>query len=399
MEIVTFGCRINTYESARIKELIPGLQDVILINTCAVTAEAERQCRQAIRKLKKENPKKRIFVTGCAAQLHPEIYAAMPEVERVLGNREKLNKSTLLAEEKVMVGLVLNVAFDIPLITDFSGRTRAFIQIQQGCDHKCTFCVVNQVRGKNKGLKPDIVIEEIKQLIKKGYSEVVLTGIDVTSYPFGLSDLIERVLNEVPDLKRLRLGSLDPAGIDEKLIQLFHKHEKLMPHVHLSIQSGNNLILKRMGRRHTRENVLMLIDVLKHNRPDIIIGADFITGFPTETDEMFFQTVELVEQANILLLHVFPFSVRQETPSAYMPQIPIKIRKERAKILRDKGQSLLTEYLKKQIGKTDIVLIEQDGSGLNTHYIKTHINKKILPGTFVEVMNKEVKNGELVAEV
>ena len=226
MKVVTFGCRINAYESARIKELVPDLDNVILVNTCAVTGEAERQCRQTIRKLKKENPHSRIFATGCAVQFHPDIYETMPEVDRVLGNREKLDIKALLSSEKCMVGSVKDVAFDIPLVTDFEGRTRAFIQVQQGCDHKCTFCVVNLVRGKNKGLLPDVVIEEAKRLVLKGYSELVLTGIDVTSYPYGLSDLVERVLKEIPTLKRLRMGSLDPAGVDDKLIALFGQEER-----------------------------------------------------------------------------------------------------------------------------------------------------------------------------
>lgn len=397
MKIVTFGCRINTYESARIKELVPDLDDVILVNTCAVTAEAERQCRQTIRKLKKENPDKRLFVTGCAAQFHPEVYALMPEVDRVLGNREKLDVVALRALEKEMVGPVDGVAFDIPTVTDFDGRTRAFIQVQQGCDHRCTFCVVNRVRGKNKGLAPDVVVAEAAQLVAKGYSELVITGIDVTSYPFGFSNLIERVLREVPGLKRLRMGSLDPAGIDSTLIDLFGQYEQLMPHVHLSVQAGDNLILKRMGRRHTREDVLRLAESLRQVRSDIVLGADFITGFPTETDAMFEQTVDLVQRAQIALLHVFPFSVRPGTPSAKLPMVPVSVRKHRAKMLREKGQKILDDYLHAQIGRTDTVLVEQNGIGFNTHYIKTRVDATTAPGTFVRVKNKEVKDGELVA--
>ncbi len=399
MKIVTFGCRINTYESARIKELASGLDDVICINTCAVTAEAERQCRQTIRKLKKENPDKRLFVTGCAAQLHPEVYARMPQVDRVLGNREKLDVKALTASEKEMVGPVDGVAFDIPTVTDFEGRTRAFIQVQQGCDHRCTFCVVNQVRGKNKGLLPEEVIHEARRLVEKGYSELVMTGIDVTSYPYGFSDLTERVLKEVPDLKRLRMGSLDPAGVDAKLIWLFGQYEQLMPHVHLSVQSGDNLILKRMGRRHTREDVLRLAAALRQVRSDIVLGSDFITGFPTETDAMFHQTMDLVQAANIELLHVFPFSVRPGTPSAKMPMVPVDVRRQRAKELREKGQKILDDYLHTQIGQPDTVLVEQAGSGFNTHYMRTRVDQSIAPGTFVRVVNKEVTDGELVAAV
>ncbi len=397
MKIVTFGCRINTYESARIKEIVPDLEDVIVVNTCAVTAEAERQCRQTIRKLKKENPDMRIFVTGCAAQFHPEVYASMPEVDRVLGNREKLDRAAWLAQIPQMVGEVAGVEFDIPTVTEFDGRTRAFIQIQQGCDHRCTFCVVNRVRGKNKGLSPDVVVEEARRLVNNGYPELVITGIDVTSYPYGLSDLIERVLIKVPDLKRLRLGSLDPAGIDSKLIGLFGKFDRLMPHAHLSVQAGDNLILKRMGRRHSYEDVVRLAQELRAVRPDMVLGADFITGFPTETDDMFMRTMDLTQEAQIILLHVFPFSVRPGTPSAKMPMVPADVCRARAKTLRDRGHLLSTHYLQTQIGQTDTVLVEQAGIGFNTHYIKTQVDLGAQPGTFVCVQNKEVKNGELVA--
>jgi threonylcarbamoyladenosine tRNA methylthiotransferase MtaB len=263
--------------------------------------------------LRKENPDCQIIVTGCAAQFNPETYAQMPEVDRVLGNREKITRQAFLSSEKILVSDVKNAVFDIPLVSQFEGRTRAFVQVQQGCNHSCTFCVVRQVRGRNKGVEPNQVIEQIQSFVQKGYSEIVLTGVDVTSYPYGFSDLVEKIILNVPDLKRLRLGSLDPAGIDDKLIDLYSKYEVLMPHAHLSIQAGDDLILKRMGRRHGKEDVLTLAQKLRQARPDLVLGADFITGFPTETDEMFANTMDLVQKANITLLHVFPFSVRPGT--------------------------------------------------------------------------------------
>ena len=399
MKIVTFGCRINTYESALINQIAGDLDNVIVVNTCAVTAEAERQCRQTIRKLRKENPNDLLIVTGCAAQLHPEIYADMPEVDRVIGNREKITREALMATDKVLVGEVLNADFDIPIVADFEGRTRAFIQVQQGCDHACTFCVVRQVRGHNKGIPPEQVIKQAQTFVDNGYSELVLTGIDVTSYPYGFSDLVEKVLKEVSGLKRLRFGSVDPAGVDDKLISLFEKYEALMPHMHLSAQSGDNLILRRMGRRHKREDVINLAQKLRAIRPNFVLGSDFITGFPTETEEMFQNTLALVEQAQIILLHVFPFSVRPGTPSAKMEMVDVHLRRERARQLREKGNKLLQTYLKSQLGKTEKVLIEKDNQGFNEHYISTEIKGVCKTGQIVEVINEGVSDNGFVAKV
>lgn len=390
MKILTFGCRINTYESALIRQNASDLDNVIIVNTCAVTAEAERQCRQEIRKARKENPTATIIVTGCAAQLNPEIYANMPEVDRVLGNREKITKEALTCSEKLLVSDVQNMDFDIPVVTDFEGRTRAFIQVQQGCDHKCTFCVVNQVRGKNKGVPLQQVIEQAQNFVDKGYAELVLTGIDVTSYPFGFSNLVESVLKQVKGLKRLRFGSLDPAGVDDKLIDLFEKYEALMPHMHLSVQSGDNTILRRMARRHRREDVLLLTQKLRSVRPDFVFGADFITGFPTETEDMFQNTVRLVEEANIVLTHVFPFSVRPSTPSAKMQMVDVPVRKERAKLLREKSNDLLQKYLKAQIGKTSTVLVENDNKGFNEFYIPVVLSVPTPAGKIIKAVNERV---------
>lgn len=399
MKIITFGCRINTYESALISQIAGDLENVILVNTCAVTAEAERQCRQTIRKLRKENPSALVVVTGCAAQLHPEVYAAMPEVDRVLGNREKITREALTATEPVLVSDVKDASFDIPIVSDFEGRTRAFIQVQQGCNHACTFCVVRQVRGKNKGIPPEQVVEQARVFVEKGYSELVLTGIDVTSYPYGFSDLVEQVLKQVPEIKRLRFGSMDPAGIDDKLIGLFGEYETLMPHMHLSIQSGDNDVLRRMGRRHKREDVLRLTEKLRAVRPDFVLGSDFIAGFPTETEKMFENTLDLVEQAQIILLHVFPFSVRPGTPSAKMEMVDMHQRKERARRLREKGHELLQSYLQTQVGKSSVVLVEKDNKGFNEHYIPTHLIGDVAEGQIITVTNTGVSEDGLVAKV
>ena len=399
MKIITFGCRINTYESALIRQWADDLPHVIIVNTCAVTAEAERQCRQTIRKLRKENPNDTLIVTGCAAQLHPEVYASMPEVDRVLGNREKLSKDFLTSTDPLLVSDINQADLDIPAVSEFEGRCRAFLQVQQGCDHRCTFCIVNKVRGHNKGLSPEKVIQQAQQFVDNGYKELVITGIDVTSYPFGFSDLVESVIQKVKGLKRIRFGSLDPAGIDDKMIDLFRNEEKLMPHVHLSIQSGDNTILKRMGRRHSREDVLNLISELKSARPDMIFGSDFITGFPTETEDMFQNTLDLVEKTDIILLHVFPFSVRPGTPSAKMPMVPAEVRKKRAATLRDLGQKKLEKYLDDQKGKKESVLIEKNGVGFNTHYITTRVSENLEVGKIVNVIIERREEDELVAKI
>ena len=399
MKIITFGCRINTYESALIKQIVGDLDNFIIFNTCAVTAEAERQCRQAIRKARKENPNAKIIVTGCAAQFNPQVFAKMPQVDRVLGNREKITKDAFLSDEKVLVSDVKNAIFDIPVVTEFDGRTRAFIQVQQGCNHACTFCVVRQVRGRNKGVPVEQVVKQAKTFVENGYSELVLTGVDVTSYPYGLSDLVERVAMDVKGLKRLRLGSLDPAGVDDKLVDLFKNYEVLMPHMHLSIQSGNDTILRKMGRRHRRNDVLILAEKLKNVRPDFVLGADFITGFPTETDEMFENTLDLVKKANIALLHVFPFSVRPGTPSAKMEMVDMHVRKTRACQLRQLGNECLKNFMKNQTGKKAKVLIEKNNQGFNEFYIPTKVVGKTEVGQIVDVVNEGFDENGFVAKV
>ncbi|MDY6407369.1 MAG: tRNA (N(6)-L-threonylcarbamoyladenosine(37)-C(2))-methylthiotransferase MtaB [Pseudomonadota bacterium] len=397
MQIITFGCRLNTFESAVMKQLAgDGLDDVIVIHTCAVTAEAERQCRQAIRQAARKNPDKKIIVAGCAAQLHPEIFAQMPEVFRVLGNHEKLDKKNLISGDKVQVGDLSDSLPDIPLIHDIEGRNRAFLQIQQGCDHACTFCIVHSIRGRNTGLKPEHVLSQARLFIEQGFSEIVLTGVDVASYPYGLWDLTSRLLTEVSGLKRLRFGSLDPAAVGNDLLSLLATHENLMPYIHLSVQSGDDLILKRMGRRHTRSDVLQFAQKLRQIRPLATLGADFIAGFPTETEGQFQQTLDLIQEAAITHTHIFPYSARIGTPAAKMPQVPKHTRTYRAGLARALGDNLYQKALDKMIGERVSVLVEQTGVGYTENYFPVRVGKTELSGQIITGVIARKENNELV---
>lgn len=385
VQIVTFGCRLNAYESAAMQEM-SGLPDnIVIVNTCAVTGEAERQCRQAIRKLRREHPDAYLVVTGCAAQVHPEVYAQMPEVDRVLGNREKLNAENFNPEKPDVLAADpdTSVDFEPPEPVFFDGRCRAFIQIQQGCDNHCTFCVVPQARGKSVYLPAQKILNHARKLVDQGYAEIGLTGVDITDYP-DFAKLVE-ALTKISGLQRLRLGSLDPACVHDDLISLFARSDILQPHVHLSAQSGDNMILKRMARRHTREDILTLCRKLRAARPDIVFGADFITGFPTETEAMFHNTLDLAETAGLTHLHVFPYSVRPGTPAAKMPQVPVPARKERAKMLREAGERLLFKYMEGRIGQTAVVLYETDQKGLCEHYLNVHVAGSFKAGDFIPV--------------
>lgn len=397
MKIMTFGCRLNTFESTVIQKMADGLDDILVVNTCAVTGEAERQCRQAIRKAHRDFPEMKIIVTGCGAQLHPEEYAQMPEVYRVLGNREKLTREALIADDKIMVSDLSKEAFDLPIVTDFEGRTRAFLQIQQGCDHACTFCIIHSARGSNKGLPLQKVIEEARGFVQNGFSELVLTGVDITSYPDGFNQLLKALVTQVDGLKRLRLGSLDPSCLDEEFIDLMGKHPVLMPHLHLSIQAGDNLILKRMGRRHTFEQVVKAAQQLRLVRPDIVLGSDFIAGFPTETEQHFNKTLSLVIEAGLTHLHVFPYSVRAGTPAAKMPMVEMVERKERAARLRTLGETLLGQLLDKQVGKEALVLVEKEGQGYTENYLKVKTNV-LETGQIIPVKIVERNQNELVGK-
>jgi len=350
VEVITLGCRINAYESEVFKEKFKNADNLIIVNTCAVTGEAERQCRQTIRKLRKNNPDAKIVVTGCAAQIAPQKFAAMPEVDLILGNKEKTEIEKYLSDEpaeKTIVGDIMSYdGCDPYLITGFEGRHRAFVQIQQGCNHRCSYCIIPYARGRNRSVPVKNILTQIRELLKQGFKEICLTGVDICSYQIdneahrpSFSILVQTILEEIPELPSLQFGSLDPAAIDGKFIALVGQYPNIHPYFHFSIQSGDNDILKKMRRRHTRENVIDLCHKIKQARPDAIFGADFICGFPTESDENFQNTVKLVHEAGITGLHVFPYSERPGTPAAAMEQLPVELRKERAKILREQGEN------------------------------------------------------------
>src|SRR6201996_6466442 len=358
IDVVTFGCRLNAYESEAIKARAgeAQLQNAVVVNTCAVTAEAVRQSRQAIRKLKRERPGTRIIVTGCAAQTEPETYAAMPEVDAVLGNQEKLS-ATAYADfgvgnaERVRVNDIMSVTETAPQMVDhFEGRARAFLQVQNGCDHRCTFCIIPYGRGNSRSVPLGAVIEEARRLVENGFAEIVLTGVALTSYGGdlpgtpSLGQLVAKLLKLVPGLKRLRLSSIDSIEADPALMRAIAEEERLMPHFHLSAQSGDDLILKRMKRRHSRADTIAFCETVRRLRPDAAFGADFITGFPTETDAMFENSLKLVDAAGLSFLHVFPFSPRSGTPAARMPGLGRAVAKSRATQLRAKGETALTAH-------------------------------------------------------
>ncbi len=408
LKVVTLGCRINTYESEVIKQM-PSDIDAIVVNTCAVTGEAERQCRQTIRKLRRENPDAFIIVTGCAAQIAPEKYAAMPEVDRVLGNLEKLSavnfKKAAPAYNVGPLSTLSEEPFSSALIGGFEGRNRAFLQIQQGCDNACTFCIVTKARGKNRSCPPSRVLAEAEKLIKAGFTEFTLTGVNIADYgkdkpEYGnLTSLAALLLRSFPAIARLRFSSLDIAALDDDFVALMASEKRLMPHLHFSLQSGDDLILKRMGRRHSRADTLALCSKLKAARPDIIFGADFIAGFPTETETMFANTLTLVEEVPILLTHVFPFSEREGTPAAKMPPVRPEIRKERAKRLRDLNSRMLTAYFKSLKGSTETVLLESENRGISEHYIHVNLLTPHKAGEMVRVRIVGHKGKELLGEV
>lgn len=343
VQVITLGCRINSYESEVLKEKLSKVDNLIIVNTCAVTGEAERQCRQTIRKLRRDNPEARIIVTGCAAQIAPQKYAAMEEVDLVLGNKEKAEIENYInseLNEKSIVGDIFSYDdYDRYLITGFEGRQRAFVQIQQGCNHRCTYCIVPYARGNNRSVKEEDIITQIRELLHQGFAEICLTGVDVCSYQPSFSLLVKHILEQIPTIPSLQFGSLDPAAIDDDFINLIKNYPNMHPHFHFSIQSGDNMVLKRMRRRHTREDVINLCAKIRKIRPEATFGSDFICGFPTETEEQFQNTCKLVQQAGITHLHVFPYSERSGTPAALMPQVPVETRKERARILRSLGEN------------------------------------------------------------
>lgn len=371
-KLVTFGCRLNTYESEvmRTHAANAGLDDAIIFNTCAVTKEAERQARQAIRRARRENPNAKIIVTGCSAQITPDTYAAMPEVDQIIGNDLKLKAESWGVEqgEKVMVNDIMSVTETAShLIEGFEDRSRAFLQVQNGCDHRCTFCIIPYGRGPSRSVPIGVIAEHVRALVEQGYNEIVFTGVDVTSYGPDLpgaptlGQMIRRVLALVPELPRLRLSSLDPVEIDDDLWRLIAEEPRLMPHLHLSLQAGDDMILKRMKRRHLRNDVIAMCQRARTLRPDIEFGADIITGFPTETEEMFQNTLKIVEECDLTYLHVFPYSERKGTPAARIPgQVPPKERKERAARLRALGELQLQNYLGETLIKKRKLLLKKE---------------------------------------
>jgi len=389
VDVITFGCRLNIAESEAIRRAAAGVDDAVVVNTCAVTAEAVRQARQSIRRLKRERPDARIVVTGCAAQVEPQAFAAMPEVARVLGNTEKLDPRVWADERRVAVGDIMAVTRHVGHAVDhIEGHTRAFLQVQNGCDHRCTFCIIPFGRGNSRSLPMDEAVARARALVARGYREIVLTGVDITSYMSGdmrLGALVKRILKEIPELARLRLSSIDSVEADNDLIDALANEPRLMPHLHLSLQSGDDLILKRMKRRHRRADAIAFCNQVRRLRPDVAFGADIIAGFPTETDEMFAHSLTLVEECGLTQLHVFPFSPRPGTPAARMPQIPRDVVKERARRLRERGGAALRAHLDTQVGARRLVLTERGGVGHTEQFTPVKLAVPVAPGAILDL--------------
>jgi len=413
VDLVTFGCRLNTYESevmrahARTAGLADAVADTIVVNTCAVTAEATRQACQAIRRLRRERPGARIVVTGCAAQVEPARFRDMPEVDRVLGNAEKLDVNSwhdtqaLFArrpgriperEEKAVVNDIMAVTETaVHLVDGFDGRVRGFLQVQNGCDHRCTFCIIPFGRGNSRSVPMGEAIDQVRRLIERGYREVVLTGVDLTSYGAGLPGtprlgmLVKQILKHVPELQRLRLSSIDSVEADRDLLDALADDVRMMPHLHLSLQAGDDVILKRMKRRHLRADAIAFCDQVRRLRPDVVFGGDIIAGFPTESDAMFARSLDLVEQCGLTHLHVFPFSARPGTAAARMPPVEPAIIKERARALRQKGDAALRRHLEAEIGARRRVLTEAGGIGRTEQFTKVRLAGAVAPGQILDL--------------
>jgi len=372
-EVITFGCRLNAFESEVIRRAAAaaGLTGTVIVNTCAVTAEAERQARQAIRRARRQHPEARIVVTGCAAHLSPERYAALPEVDRVLDNQAKLLPQSYLPENAALPDPIETAPH---LVDGFEGKCRAFLQVQQGCDHRCTFCIIPYARGASRSVPMGIIADQARRLVAADYQEIVLTGVDMTAYGTdlpgrpSLGQMVRRLLAAVPELQRLRLSSLDPAEIDAELWRLLDEEERLMPHLHLSLQAGDDLILKRMKRRHSRDQAVAVAQHARALRPEVALGADLIAGFPTETEEMFGRTLDLIGECGLAFVHVFPYSMRAGTPAARMPQLPGAVIKERAVRLRAAAEAALAAEMSARVGSETDVLIERPGMGRAPFY-------------------------------
>ena len=416
LDVVTFGCRLNTYESEAMRRAAgaAGLDDAVIVNTCAVTGEAVRQARQAIRRLRRERPHARIVVTGCAAQTEPETFASMDEVDRVVGNGEKLAAASwastraALAGEldggKLAVTDIMSVKETAPHLVDgIDGRVRAFVQVQNGCDHRCTFCIIPYGRGPSRSVPMGAVVAQVRRLVENGYREVVLTGVDITSYGADLADaprlgtLVKRLLKAVPDLTRLRLSSIDSVEVDFDLLDALGEEPRLMPHLHLSLQAGDDLILKRMRRRHSRGDAIALCEQVRRLRPDVVFGADIIAGFPTEEEDMFARSLDLVDACGLTQLHVFPFSPRPGTPAARMPQVDRAIVKERARRLREKGDEALRHHLDREIGARRSVLAESRALGRTEQFMPVRLATPLEPGVIVDLTMSAHDGRQLLA--
>jgi threonylcarbamoyladenosine tRNA methylthiotransferase MtaB len=407
VDVVTFGCRLNAYEGEVIRRQAQGagLADAVIVNTCAVTQEAVRQSRQAIRSLKRQRPGTPIVVTGCAAQVAPETFAQMAEVALVLGNEEKMNAQVwrqhgaalargafgLAAEEKIAVNDIMTVRQTAAhLIDGLDGRARAFVQVQNGCDHRCTFCIIPYGRGNSRSVPMGEVVAQVRSLCAR-YREIVLTGVDLTSYGANLPGapklgaLVKQIFKHVPEVARLRLSSIDSVEADRELLDVFGAEKRLMPHLHLSLQAGDDLILKRMKRRHSRGDAITFCQTVQRLRPDVVFGADVIAGFPTETEEMFARSLDLVDACGLTHLHVFPFSPRPGTPAARMPQITREVIKDRARRLREKGQAALRRHLEAQVGARRQVLVESPELGRTEHFTRARLAAPMRPGMILDV--------------
>ncbi|WP_099557888.1 tRNA (N(6)-L-threonylcarbamoyladenosine(37)-C(2))-methylthiotransferase MtaB [Hartmannibacter diazotrophicus] len=395
IDVITFGCRLNTVESEVMKEKAKaaGLDNAVLVNTCAVTGEAVRQARQAIRRARRENPEARIIVSGCAAQTDPDMFAAMGEVDLVIGNMEKLGEAAyrdtapagadfgIGGLEKVRVNDIMSVTDTAGhLIEGIEGRTRAFVQVQNGCDHRCTFCIIPYGRGNSRSVPMGDAVDQIRRIVENGYREVVLTGVDLTSWGQDLPGapklgrLIRQVLKNVPDLERLRISSIDSIEVDPEFMAAIAEEERLMPHFHLSLQSGDDLILKRMKRRHLRADTIAFTDEVRRLRPDVVFGADIIAGFPTETEDAFANSLKIVDDCGLTHLHVFPYSPRPGTPAARMPQLDKALVKDRAARLREAGETALMRHFSAEVGRERRVLVERDGLGRSEHFTLVEID-------------------------
>lgn len=412
IEVISMGCRLNLAESNALAEQLADQKDLIIVNSCAVTNEAVRQTRQAIRQAHKRNPEARIMVTGCAAQVEPDTFRNMPEVAAIFGNAEKQNNAllreiALRPDRPVIVSDIMTLEQTAPhLVTAYSGKTRAFVEVQNGCDHRCTFCIIPYGRGNSRSVPAGSVVEHIRQLVDKGFKEVVLTGVDVTSYgadlpgKANLGQLVERILRLVPDLERLRLSSIDGVEIDERLFDLITGEPRLMPHIHLSLQAGDNMILKRMKRRHDRELAIDLVTRMKQRRSDIAIGADIIAGFPTESDAMFANSVDLVRQCQIVHGHIFPYSPKKGTPAARMPQVAPQIIKSRAKALREAVAIERAGWLQSLVGSTLKIAVEHGGrAGHAENFAYVKLDKPVPEGSIASAKVTDAKDGVLLAGV